>query len=296
MEMSLLRAYVAAVEEKTLSRAALREDLVISAVSKRITELERQVGVSLLLRHGRGVAPTAAGATFYQRAKAILRSLSLAQDELCSYSADGTPKVRLAANPSTTVQFFPRDISQFLRANAGFRLNLVEASSVDVPRMIVDGEADIGIYHAAAPTPGLHSRPYRKDKVCLVVPAGHPLAGRKAIRMEDALDYEFLGYFPRHSLEGFLELAGPSISRPPLVRSEVSNYEARCRMVAEGLGIAIIPAIIARNYLAMMQFSIVDLLDDWALRQMHICVRDRHSLPAMVEQLFSHLLACATDA
>lgn len=285
--------FVAAVEAGSLSRAAERRNLVISAVSKRISELERQTDTVLLRRHGRGVAPTPAGAMLYQRAKAILRGVAQAHDALAAYSRHGVPKIRLAANPSTTVQFLPGDISAFLRRHPDSHVDLIEGYSPDIPRMVSNGEAEIGIYHAETPSPGLHSVKYRSDRVGLVVPRGHPLEKRKSLTLEDALDYQFLGYFPRHALERFLELAGSTLSRPPIVRSQVSSYEARCRMVAEGLGLAVVPELIARSHVMQLSVSWLPLSDPWASRDMYMCVRDLNAMEAGARRLFDHLAGCA---
>src|SRR6185503_16178747 len=98
IDIPALSLFVAAVEEKSLSRAAEREHIVTSAASKRIIELERQLGVVLLHRHGRGVEPTPAGAMFYQHARAVLRGLRLAEEAVADFAPTGMAKIRLAAN------------------------------------------------------------------------------------------------------------------------------------------------------------------------------------------------------
>ncbi|WP_234041064.1 LysR family transcriptional regulator [Advenella mandrilli] len=65
LDVSTLEIFIAAVEERSLSRAAERENLVTSSVSKRITELEEYLKKPLFLRHGRGVEPTPAGTLLY---------------------------------------------------------------------------------------------------------------------------------------------------------------------------------------------------------------------------------------
>jgi DNA-binding transcriptional LysR family regulator len=291
MDLASLEILVAAVEEKSLSRAAERVHLVTSAASKRIAELERRLGTTLLLRHGRGVEPTPAGAVLYQQAKAILRSVAQARDSLAAYSSGGVPSIRLVANSSTVLQFLPKEISQFARKMPAARVDLLEAFSYDVPRMVADSQADIGIYHAEHPASGVISMPYRQDRIGLVVPVGHPLSRRKALRFNDALDHDFLGNFPRHSLDEFLTLAGATITRPVRVRAQVSNPEARCAMVREGLGLAVMPEGIARNYVGRMGLVVVPLTDAWADRHLFVCVRDPEALSPQVKALLAHLLS-----
>lgn len=291
MDLSSLEILIAAIEEKSLSRGAERVHLVPSAASKRVSELERRLGTTLLRRHGRGVEPTPAGAMLYQQAKAILRNVAQVRESLAAYASSGVPNIRLVANSSTVLQFLPADISAFARKVSASRVDLVEAFSYDVPRMVADGQADIGIYHAEHPSSGVVSKPYRTDRLGLVVPVGHPLSQRGSLRLDEALDYDFLGNFPRHSLDEFLILAGATISRPLRVRAQVSNPEARCAMVREGMGLAIMPEGIARNYVARLGLVVVTLTDPWAARQLYVCVRDANALSPHARALLNHLLA-----
>ena len=291
LDLVTLEIFIAAVEEKSLSKAAERENLVTSAVSKRITELENHLGKALLSRHGRGVEPTQAGILLYQHAKSLLRNLKLTEDLLLEFGSDGTAKIKLLANPSSILQFLPQQMAQFLNANEKTSIDLVECHSFDIPRMIADDQGDIGIYHADLPATGVISYLYKKDRVGLVVPNGHPLTTKKAVYMEDALDYDLLGYFPRHSLESFLAYIGPSISRPPNVKLQVSNFETRCRMIREGLGIGVVPEAIAANYLQQMGLQCLTLLDNWAERQFYVCVSHESEQKPIVKSLLDLMLS-----
>lgn len=283
-----LDIFVAAVEETSFSKAAERNDLVTSAVSKRIAELERRFGKTLLFRHGRGVSPTPAGALLYMHAKRLLKSAQLIEESIIGFDTDGAPKVRLASNPSSILQFLPLPLSRYLATRPDVRVDLLEAHSYDVPRLIADGEADIGIYHARYLAPGVVSYPFRTDRVGLVVPKGHPLTCHEKLFLEEALDYDFLGFFPRHSLDAFLDLVDQSLSRAPNVKMQVSNFETRCEMVREGLGIAVVPELIASRYLNSMGLALIRLEDNWAERHFYLCVRD----PENLTQPVSEILQC----
>ncbi|WP_258002235.1 LysR family transcriptional regulator [Burkholderia sp. WAC0059] len=291
MDLPGLQMLVAAIESKSLSKAADRENLATSAASKRITELERRLGAVLLVRHGRGVEPTPAGVALYHRAKAILRSVELAQHCVAEFGSGGMPKIRLAANRSSIIQFLPAALSRYFSSEPGAQIELQERYSYDIPRLVIDAEADLGIYHATTPAPGVHSVPWQQDRVVLVVPLDHPLARRDETTLEAANDYPFVGYFPRHSYEAFLSLAEAGLSRPLNVRIEVSNYEARCRMIREGIGIGIMPELIAASYLARYGLKAIRLLDDWAVRQFFLCTRGRGEVGPELAAFMAHLLA-----
>lgn len=295
MDFAALQMLVWAVEERSVARAAARANLVASAASKRIADLERRVGTTLLVRHNRGVEPTPAGAVLYHRAKAILENVQSLEDLCHEFAPDGIPKVRLAANRSAIVQFLPRELRDFQADNPGARIDLVEAYSPDIPRMVSNRDVDLGIYHAAAPAPGVTSLPYRTDRVVLVVPATHELASRGAICLDEARGYDFLGYFPRHSFESFLELAGNTLTGPLNVRIQVANYEARCRMIREGLGVGVLPERIADTYIGQFGLAKVALTDAWAKRQFYVCARDRAALRPVAAQLLAHLAGAAAQ-
>ena len=289
IDLASLKLFVAAIEENSITKAAEKENLVTSAASKRLSMLEARVGTTLLRRHGRGVVATPAGDMLYQRAKAILRSVHVAERALTSYALDGQSKIRLVANPTTLIQWLPPVISRFSRQFPSISIDLMEALSKDIPAMVANGEADIGIYHAPNPHPGIVSVPYRKDRVALVVPHGHPLEGRAPLRLEDTLEFDYVGYFPLHSIEEFIALAGGTMSRPPTVKTQVSNVEARCLMVREGLGIALVPEAVARTYAGPLKLRLLALSDDWAERQFYLCVRDLNTLHGAALDLFESL-------
>jgi len=291
LDIPSLEAFVAAVEEKSLSKAAQRENLVTSAVSKRITDLEHHLDKTLLSRHGRGVEPTAAGILLYQHAKSLLRNLRLTENLLHEFANDGKAKLRLLVNPSSILQFLPQQMASFFKTHTGLRIDLVECHSYDIPRLIAEDAGDIGIYHADLPAPGVLSYPYKQDRVGLVVPNGHPLSQRESLFLEEALDYDLLGYFPRHSLDSFLAYVGPTLSRPPNVNLQVSNFETRCRMIQEGLGIGVVPEQIAASYLQPMGLQLLHLKDSWAQRQFYICVKSIDAQQPLIRELLDALLA-----
>jgi DNA-binding transcriptional LysR family regulator len=200
------------------------------------------------------------------------------------------PKVRLAASRSTVVQYLPASLAEYLRQHPDTHIDLIERMSPDIPRTVIDGEADIGIYHATSAAPGVVSWSCHDDRVELIVPRGHPLAGRGPVSLEQALDFDFIGYFPRHSYEAFLDLAQRSLSRPLSVKFHVSDFEARCRMVHAGLGIAMLPDRVGRASIKALGLVQVPLKDEWARRQFFVCVRDDKAMSEAVTSLLRHFV------
>lgn len=289
MNLVSLRLFVAVAEERSIARAAARENVVASAASKRLAALEADLGVALLARHPKGVDLTPAGSVLLARARDVLRSVALTAAEVGEFAADGHAQIRLAANHSSAVQFLPRDLAAFLSLHPRTRIDLSESFSVEVIRTVAGGHADVGIYCAPVAPQGVVSIPYRRDELVLAVPRGHALSRRRRMNFAAALDHEFVGYFPTLSIDSvFPALAGRARSR---VRAQIANFDATCRMVREGLGIALVPFGAAQPHFDCGALVPVRLKDAWAHRQLQICTREGESLRQSTRELVDFLAA-----
>jgi DNA-binding transcriptional LysR family regulator len=267
-----LKLFVALAEERSIAGAAAREHVVASAASKRLAQLEGDFGVTLFVRHAKGVDLTPAGTALLQRARDILRSIEATEHEVADYAQDGFAHVRLVANHSSLVQFLPGDLAAFLDVHPRVKIDLAERFSVDVARVVGDGVADVGIFCSPAAPTGLAVLPYRRDELVLVVPRGHPLAGGGDVAFRDTLPFEFVGFFPNLLIESvYPAVASRSRSR---VRVQIVNFDATCRMVRAGLGVALVPVGSAQPHLADGGLVLVHLSDPWVHRQSRICFRD----------------------
>ena len=298
LDFLTLKLFIAVAEESSIAGAAAREHLVPSAVSKRLAQLEESLGVELLVRHTRGVALTPAGETLLLRARDILRSVETTALEIGEYTSDGHAHIRLTANHSSMVQFLPGDLASFLAAHPRTKVDLVERLSADVVRTVADGLADVGIYCWPVIPQGLVSFPYRQDELVIAAPLDHPQAGAGAIAFEQLADSLFIAYFPNLSASASMpEFLNRAASR---VRIHVANFEATCRMVEEGLGVAILPRANVDAYARQGRLACIRLTNDWAHRQLQLCMRESMQGRTSVRDFVDHMSARArqggTDA
>lgn len=287
LDFLTLKLFVAVAEESSIAGAAVREHLVPSAVSKRLGLLEESLGVELLTRHTKGVTLTPAGQMLLLRARDILRSVETTSREISEYTSTGQVHIRLSANHSSMVQFLPGDLASFLLDNPRSKVDLVERLSADVVRAVADGMADVGIYCWPAIPQGLVSYPYRSDELVIAAPLSHPLSGVQSTDFEQVTDCEFITYFPNLSASAAMpEFLNRAASR---VRVHVSNFEATCRMVEEGLGIAILPLANVLAYTRQGRLACIRLTNKWAHRRLRLCIREgeeaRHSVLDFVNYL-----------
>ena len=289
LDLRTLQLFVAVVEEETVAKAAKREHIAASAVSKRIADLEKEVKVDLFRRRRTGLEPTPAGHALLHHARMLMRNLAQLETELGDYEHGLRGSVRIFANVSALVQFLPEDLSRFLGQHPLVRIDLEEAISPLIVRAVADGVAEIGIYGGNIPAPGLTVLPYRRDRLVLVVPARHPLRKHASVRLDAVLPYDLVGVQKGSSIDALVVRAATDLGRPVKLRIRTSGFDAVSRMVHAGLGVAIMPELVAQSYRAALKLATVPLEEPWATRQLDVCVLDMASLPPASRLLVDHL-------
>jgi DNA-binding transcriptional LysR family regulator len=277
------------VEEQSLARAAEREHIAASAVSKRIADLERAVKVQLFRRQRTGVQPTPAGHAFLHHARVLMRDLAQMDSEVGDWAQGVRGSLRVVANNSAMVQYLPGDLSRFLALHPLIQVALDEGISPAIVRGVAEGAAEIGIYGGNVAAPGLTVLPYRQDRLVVVVPARHGLRKHASVRLGQVLAYDLVGMQEGSSIDMLVARAAAEVGRPVKLRIRTAGFDAIGRMVQAGLGIAVMPQLVAESYRASLKIAAIPLQEPWALRRLDLCVRDLPSLPAAARLLVDHL-------
>ncbi|HEU0202297.1 MAG TPA: LysR family transcriptional regulator [Burkholderiaceae bacterium] len=291
-----LRLFVAVCEERNIARAAEREAIVPSAISKRVAQIEGEVGVPLLKRGRRGIEPTPAGEVLLRQARDLLSTMERMHAELSEFAAGVSGSVRVFASLSVLSEYLPDDVGAFLAKHRKVRVSLEERVSSDIARGVREGAADFGVLWDAGDLSGLTTHPYRIDHLCIVLLPGHPLAGKKKVAFIDTLPYEQIEIQSGSMVQGTLRRAAAMANQTLRHRILVSTFNAACRNVAAGLGIAVVPREVAETYARARKLRLIALTDSWAERRFVICMRARESLTATARLLVDYLHARAGGA
>jgi DNA-binding transcriptional LysR family regulator len=288
-----LRLFVAVCEERNIARAAAREAIVPSAVSKRIAAIEADVGAPLLVRGRRGIEPTAAGEALLRQARDVLGAMERMHAELSEFSTGVHGSVRVVASVSVLAERLPDDIGSFLKRYQSVRVSLDERVSTDIVRSVREGAADLGVLWDLIDMAGLRSVAYRRDHLVVAVHTGHPLAGRKRVRFEETLSLPAIGVAPGGMMETMLRRQAALVGRSPAYRIQVSSLDAACRIVAAGLGHAVMPREAIAPGAAAAGLVLLPLAEPWAERRFVVCSRPEAALSATARLLVEHLKAKA---
>nr|WP_047167010.1 LysR family transcriptional regulator [Sphingomonas sp. Y57] len=285
-----LRLLLAAIDEGNLARVAAQENISLSAVSRRISDLEGRIGVKLLQRHDRGVSPTDAAIANLPRLRGLFDLIDGMAEDFAEVSAGTRGVVRVRAHLTAIIGRLPEQIAAFTDAHPGIDIVVDEANSPDVVHALQVGGCDLGFISGTIDTASLDRFPWMVDELVAVMPADHVLSVRQRLRFEQLLDYPFIGMATGSSLHTLLRGQAAALGRKLDEVARVSTFEGVRAMVVAGMGVGILPSAAVARSTPAQGLAIRGLDEPWAERPLMICVRDRSHLSAAARKFLDHLL------
>ncbi|MGH8384266.1 MAG: LysR substrate-binding domain-containing protein [Pseudomonas sp.] len=269
-----LKLFISASELGSIARAAERENMVPSAVSKRIAELEEALGTPLFYRHKKGIEATPAGLCLLEHARRVVDAMMLMSAEMSGFADGQRGHIRVGANRSSIIQFLPQDLRAYRDAFPNVAIELQEQTSEEAVDSVLSNQSDlaIGTDLARAVERGLEVHDYHSDELVIVLPQGHPLAEQTAATFAQTLAFSHIALHKDSPLYRMLDQAARSAKKTIRYEVHVKSFDAVCRMVEADLGIAVIPRQ-AISYTEGPRLAVVPLTDSWATRRFHIVTR-----------------------
>ena len=286
-----LRLFCEVVDAGSITRGAERSALALAAASTRIRNMEDALGAPLLERSRQGVTLTPAGRTLLKHARTILSQTARLREDLGAFAGGLSGEVRLLANTNALTEFLPEALSRFLAGHPHVSVNLEERLSDEIVGLVAEGVGDVGIVAGTVDMGSLETFPFRSDRFVVVSSAIHPLAQRSSMTFADVLGFDLVGLDRASSLQRFLSTKAAREGRPLRLRVQLRSFDAVCRLVECGVGVGIVPETTARRAARTMSLGIVELTDDWARRDLTICVRDLSQLAPYARELVKSLRA-----
>jgi DNA-binding transcriptional LysR family regulator len=294
-DLASLRLFLLTVEAGSLTAGAERYGISLAAASKRIAELESHVGNPLLARSKRGVVPTPAGQTLMRHAIELVTQLEQMAVAMSDFQRGRHGHLRIWANASGFANFLPTLLAAFSQQYPKIAIDLEDVLSEEAAQAVSSGVAELAVIGENTPTEGLQTIVCEVDELVLVAQATHELARRDTAEFAHALEHDFVGMNRSTSLMRQIVSAASAIGKTPRIRVQVRSFDAMCRMVSAGLGIAILPRWSALPHAPAMGLVIRRLEGLWTQRRLLLAMRDRDSLtdPA---RIFLEMVEARLDA
>lgn len=295
LDLQTLRVILAVAECGSISAGSDRLRLAVAAASARISTLESTLGVRVFERSSRGVELTAAGQMLARRASELLTDADRLVTDLQDWSRGLAGHVRMLANASALMQVLPARLQQFMQAHPRILVEVEERISPQVLGELLEGRADVGVVDVVTPAQGLAFFPFFRDELALVVPEAHPLACVDSVVLGQALDENFIVLTGANALSTRLFNAAAALGYTPKVRMQMRSFDAACRMVAAGLGVAVLPRPAIAPQLAHLPIRAVAIAEAWTRRTHHLALRTGRDAPAAARTLVEALREPSAD-
>lgn len=290
LDLQTLRVILAVAEGGSISAGSDRLGMAVAAASARISLLESSLGIRVFERSSRGVSLTPAGRMLVRRGGELLTDADRLATDLRDWSRGLAGHVRMLANASALLQGLPAQLEAFMRSHPRILVEVEERVSPQIVGELLEGRADVGVVDMPMPAQGLAFVPFFRDTLSLVVPRDHMLAGHRGdLRLADLLDENFIVLAGANALWTRLFNAAAAVGRVPKVRLQMRSFDAACRMVAAGLGVAVLPGAAIEPQLAHLPIAAVGIAEAWAQRTHHLVLRTGPEAPAAAETLVDAL-------
>jgi DNA-binding transcriptional LysR family regulator len=244
IELRHLRSYIAVAEERHFRRAAERLHMTQPPLSAQIKALEEALGVELLSRDRRGVEVTPAGRAFLEQARRVLACMDEAVDVARGAARGETGRLSIGFVGSAMYGRVPVLLRGFRTEHPGVHLTLRELSTGSQVEALSSGAIDVGFLRPPIAAEGVVIRSLLQEGVVIVLPDGHPLAAKPALRLSElqGSPLVLLSHLAAPALHDAVVLAFTQDGRAPDIVQEVDELQTAVGLVASGLGVSLVPA------------------------------------------------------
>jgi DNA-binding transcriptional LysR family regulator len=243
LDVHRLRVFRAVVASGSVNAAATHLGYTASAVSQHVSALQRETGLVLLARNGRGVEPTSAGRALAARIDGVLTRLGEVESFVADLREGRAGSLSVAYFASIGAAWMPSVVRALLRDFPGIRLDLSLRDDVAAP----DERVDVQIAVAPRdfqPAPGVRAVHLLDEPYVVVLPRSHPLAGESEVELarlaaERWVDNDFARGWCRQNVIDACRASGFS----PSFHVEAHDYRTAVAFVDAGIGITVLPRI-----------------------------------------------------
>jgi DNA-binding transcriptional LysR family regulator len=289
-DTTTIRLILAIVDEGSISRAADKLNLAVAAASRRVTDLEQQLGTKLFRRVPHGVAITESGAKLLQYIRQIdnLTERLAGDAQALKHGLEG--RIIIGAPKAVVIQFLAREISAIQRKYPGISLKIVEENSKIVQQLLRDKVIDIGIYEQKSGFLDLPKAPYQQDQLVLVHSREHFEFAEGPLGIDDILQVPVISLGKGSAILSALQRAYRSRGRLFPNNFTVSGFDTMLALVRHGLGVGLMPPEVLRSFHPEAALAATELLGDWHQRSYVLSCVEGHAQHQTLRNVVAELL------
>lgn len=267
MELRQLAHFAAVAEELSFSKAARRVNIVQSGLSASIRSLERELGLTLLVRTTRRVSLTEAGRAFLAEVRRVQAAVQGARDAIESVRGMVRGTVRIGIMQRLAPFFdLPAVLSRFRAEHPAVEIQLRQTGSAGLMADVADGKLDFAfLAHTGTAPAGLSVIRLGEDPLVFTCGASHPLADRDQVSLAQIADQPFVDFEPQWGVRVLVDRAFTAAHVDRHSAFELNDVPTLLDLVAHGLGVAVLPRFVALDVPGVRCIPIVPAAGVWRL-------------------------------
>lgn len=267
-----LRVFLAIARQGSIGAAARSEHIAASAVSRRISDLEHDLDITLIIRTPAGASMTPAGKAFAVHCEQLLSKHADIRRDLKRYADGKAGDLRIAAVPRALDGTLPSVLASFKRDNPSVRVNVQEVFSRQGIRFLREDLADLAIVYDSIKLKGFSTLAYKKDPLWIVGSCDHPLFMRHEektpVMFKETLDFEHLSYHDGGVLDELIAEARRREGRTVNHSFKLLRVNSLLKCAEAGLGLGVIGERDLLPHQDNKKLSTLPLADEWASRNL----------------------------
>lgn len=272
MDFDQLHTFLEIVRLKSFSKAAQTCYRTQPAISAQVRQLEQELRADLFERFGSRISLTTAGRIFAGHAEQMLELRRRAQDTIAELETNPRGELVIAANEATCIYILPTVFSIYRQLFPAVQLQVDRSYASRVVEAVAENSADFGLTQLPVDEKRLQVVDIHKDEICAIVPAGHPLAGRKTVEAQDVTEFYLL--LPKQGktrtrLNQWLEPVEERIR----ISMELDSTEMMKRFVVAGLGVSFLAVSNCREEVAAGKLHAITLAPEPMVRRLGLIYR-----------------------
>ncbi len=276
------------VEAGNITAAAEMLNLAQPALGAQIRQLEKELGVELIVRHSRGVSPTPAGKLLYRHAQRILDSVELAKQEVSALKSSKQFQLRLGVSPSMVLVMGPDLLMDAAREMPDIMISLEEERSPVLLDALENGQLDIAFLYNVDERPGLERRALLEEDFLLFT-APSKASEDDTVGFAEALRHDLVIGGERSGVRQVVESEAKRLSLEVRLAYEVHSVTSMKTMVARGTASTIMPYSLLANELRSGVLAGRRIVRPQLTRTLYIVRRRAHSPLLDDERVKAHL-------
>ncbi|NHB59535.1 LysR family transcriptional regulator [Acinetobacter sp. 194] len=286
-----LQLFLNIVDTGSLTKGADRSSISLQAASERVKKIEQQFATNLFTRHATGVKLTLAGQTFAEQAQLLIQQSHHLEQAMLPFSQDLQSSMTLWCNSSAQSEYLPFLLPKYLVENSNIQIDLKEAETNDIIVALENGTAKLGLISSFFDSSTLQTLKFSEDPLVMISPLQHELNTYKTLDLKQTLHYPYVGLMQYHSLQQSIETQAKKLGYAIQYRLRLPNFAAIAQVVANGVGIAIIPQRAAQRLSQHYQFHQIPIIGDWANRKLLLAAKSFDALPISYQHFSQFLLS-----